>query len=68
MLQIIQKPLWWFIVILFVPCINLVFLVLVYIEIGKKFGKSPGWSIVFLFLLPIFGFPILAFGDAQYQK
>ena len=65
LLEIAGKPMWWFI-LLFIPLVNLVILILVSIEVAKRFGKSDGFG-VGLALLGIIFFPILAFGDAQYQ-
>jgi len=66
MLQIVQKPIWW-IVLLFIPLVNIVVAILLMIELGKAFGKGAGWSIVFLMLLGGVGTLILGFGDSKYQ-
>jgi hypothetical protein len=65
LLEIVNKPVWW-IVLLLIPCVNLVVMVLVIIELAKVFGKSTGFA-VGLLLLGIIFLPILAFGDAEYQ-
>lgn len=65
LLEIVGKPIWWFI-LLFIPLVNIVILFLVTIELAKKFGKSVGFGLGLIFLFFIF-YPILAFGDAQYQ-
>lgn len=65
LLEVIGKPIWW-IVMLIIPCVNLYFLVMTYIELGKRFGKDTVWSVIFLLFLGIIGLPMLAFGDAQY--
>lgn len=44
----------------------LVISIIINIDLAKKFGKSPAFSIG-LILLPIVFLPILAFGDARYQ-
>jgi hypothetical protein len=67
LLEIVEKPLWW-IVLYLIPCVSLIAHILVSIELGKKFGKDTGWSIIFLVILSIIGYPMLAFGDSQYQK
>jgi uncharacterized membrane protein len=66
-LEIVEKPLWR-IVLYLIPCVNLIAQILVSIELGKKFGKDTAWSIIFLVILSIIGYPMLAFGDSQYQK
>lgn len=60
-----KKPILWF-VLTFVPCVNIVILILLFIEIAKLFGKSAGFGVGMFFLAPIF-WCILGFGDAKYQ-
>ena len=64
LLEIVGKPLWWFFLLL-VPCVNIVFLVIIYNELSKSFGKGAGFTVGLILLSPIF-FPILGFGDAVY--
>jgi len=64
MLEIVGKPLWWFILLL-IPVVNIVISIIVAVELAKKFGKGPGFA-VGLILLSIIFYPILAFGGAQY--
>jgi hypothetical protein len=64
MLGIAGRPLWW-IVLLFVPIVNVVILVIIAIDIAKAFGKGTGFGLGLAFLGFIF-YPILGFGDAQY--
>ena len=65
LLEIAGKPLWW-IILFFIPIVNIVVAVLVGISVAKKFGKSDAFGIG-LGLLGFIFFPILGFGDAQYQ-
>jgi hypothetical protein len=65
LLKIAGKPLWW-IILLFVPFVNLIILILVYVALARNFGKGAGFAIGLL-LLPIIFFPLLAWGDAQYH-
>lgn len=65
LLQIAGKPLWW-IVLLFIPLVNLVAAILVSIAVAEKFGKGAGFGLGLAFLGFIF-YPILGFGDARYQ-
>jgi len=65
LLKIVGKPLWW-LVLLFIPLVNLIVSILVMIELAKKFGKGTGFALGLVFLGFIF-FPILGFGDARYQ-
>jgi hypothetical protein len=64
-LQIAGKPLWW-IILLLIPLVNLVIGILVSIAVAEKFGKGAGFG-VGLALLGFIFYPILGFGDAQYQ-
>lgn len=65
LLRVAGKPLWWFILFL-IPLVNLIASVLVGLAVAKKFGKGDGFG-VGLGLLGIIFYPILGFGDAQYQ-
>lgn len=65
LLQIAGKPLWW-IVLFFIPVVNLVMCVLVGIAVAKNFGKSDLFG-VGLGLLGFIFYPVLGFSDAQYQ-
>lgn len=65
LLQIVGKPVWW-IILMFIPCVNIVIALLIYLDLARVFGKSTGFGIG-LFLLGIVFLPILAFGDAEYQ-
>ncbi len=64
LLEIVGKPLWWFLLLL-IPGVNIVVSVLVYIELSKSFGKDTAFAIGLLLLSFIF-YPILAFGSARY--
>ncbi len=65
LLEIIGKPLWW-IILMFIPFVNLIILILVYIELAQRFGKSTLFGLGLVFLSFIF-IPLLAFGDARYE-
>ena len=65
MLEIAGKPLWW-IILFFVPIVNIVIDIIVSIEIANRFGKGTGFG-VGLALLPFIFYPILGFGDATYK-
>lgn len=65
LLEIVKKPTWW-VLLFFIPLVNLVIAIIVYIELAKAFGKDTGFAIGLLLLGFIF-FPILGFGDAKYQ-
>lgn len=62
--QIARKPGWW-LLLFFIPFVNLVIMVIVLIEVAKNFGKGVGFGLGLCFLSAIF-WPILGFGSAQY--
>lgn len=64
-LQIVGRPLWWFILLL-IPFVNIIIGIIILNDLSKSFGKGPGFT-VGLLLLPIIFFPILGFGKATYQ-
>lgn len=63
--EICGKPGWWGLLCL-IPYAGIVFLILLYIDLAKRFGKGAGYA-VGLILLGIVFFPMLAFGDARYH-
>ena len=58
------KPGWW-LVLFFIPLVNVVIGIITMIALAENFGKSVGFS-AGLILLGVVFFPILAFGSAQY--
>ena len=64
LLEIIGRPLWWIILFL-IPCVNIVMLFIVAIDLAKSFGKDTGYGIGIAILSIIF-LPMLAFGDSKY--
>ena len=64
-LEIAGRPLWW-IVLMFIPIVNIVVSIIVYIDVAKNFGKDVGFGIGLVFL-PFIFVPILGFGDAVYE-
>ena len=65
LLEIVDKPLWW-IILLLIPFVNIVISIILNVELAKKFGQSTGFA-VGLILLPIIFYPILGFGGAKYS-
>ena len=66
MLQIANKPTWW-LILMIIPLVNAVVIILVYISIAEKFGKSTLFGVGMFFFSPIM-VPMLGFGDAQYNQ
>ncbi len=65
LLEIVGRPLWWFFLFL-IPGVNFIIGIIVDIDLAKSFGKSTGFGVGLFFLGFIF-YPILGFGDAEYQ-
>ena len=65
MIKIAGRPGWW-LILFFIPLVNFVIAIILNFDIAKRFGKGVGFGFGLLFLGFIF-FPILGFGDAQYQ-
>lgn len=64
MLEIIGKPLWW-IILFFIPCVNIIFIIWTLNLMSKSYGQSEGFTVGLLFLGFIF-WPILGFGNYPY--
>ena len=64
LLEIVGKPVWW-IILLLIPGVNVVIAIIVIHRLSVSFGKDVGMTLLLL-LLPIIGYPVLAFGDAKY--
>jgi Na+/proline symporter len=64
-LKIAGKPGWW-LLLLFIPLVNIVIAIIVAIEVAKRFGKSAAFGIFLVAILAFIGIPILGFGDAVY--
>ena len=64
LLKIIGKPLWW-IILLFIPLVNIWFSIVMVHSLSKSFGRGVGFTLGLIFLGIIF-YPILGFGDDKY--
>lgn len=65
LLRIAGCPSWW-LLMFFLPVVNIYFMVVMHIRLAEKFDKSPLFGFALCFLGFIF-FPILAFGSATYE-
>jgi hypothetical protein len=57
---------WWWLILFFIPILNLVALFKINIDVAKEFGQGLGFGLG-LAILPIIFWPLLGFGDYQYQ-
>lgn len=64
-LQIIGKPWWWLLIMVFVPIANIIFLIWAVNLLSKSFGYGTGFTLGLIFLSIIF-VPILGFGSSKY--
>ena len=62
--QVAGRPTWW-VLLLFVPVVNIFVSLVLAIDIAKNFGKGTGFGFG-LFLFGFIFYPILGFGDAEY--
>jgi hypothetical protein len=62
--KVAGKPGWW-LLLLFIPIVNIIIALMVALGVSANFGKGAGFGIG-LFFLPIIFYPILAFGEATY--
>lgn len=64
--QIAGRPAWW-LLLFFIPIVNLVPAILISIDIAKAFGQSAAFGVILLFLLGGIGYLVLGFGNYRYQ-
>ena len=65
LMEISGKPGWWFI-LLFVPVVGLAIQLLAMLSLAEEFGRSAAFAVGMIFL-PMFFFPMLAFGESKYE-
>jgi len=64
LLEIAGKPGWW-LVFFFIPIVNIVFWVILYVALGGVFSRGTGFTVGLVFL-PIIFLPIMAFDSSKY--
>ena len=63
--QVSNQPVW-VLILCFLPFVNLIGGIMLNVGIATSFGKGTGFALGLIFL-PIIFYPLLGFGDAQYQ-
>jgi hypothetical protein len=63
-LEITGRPIWWIFLFL-IPLANIVFGIIIHVDLAKSFGQGVGFAIGLLLLSFVF-YPILGFGDYKY--
>jgi hypothetical protein len=64
-IKIAGRPGWWLLMLL-IPLVNIVFCLLLAIDVAKAFGQSAVFGVVLLFLLGGIGYLVLGFGNYSY--
>lgn len=59
------RPGWW-LILYFIPFVNIIIPILIGIDVAKAFGKDTLYGILLLWLFMPIGFLLLGFGDATY--
>jgi hypothetical protein len=65
LLKVVKRPLWW-VILMLIPCVNIVVWIIVAIDLSKAFGHGGGFAVGLILLPPIF-LLILGFGSSTYQ-
>ena len=65
-LLIIKKPGWW-LLLFFIPLVNIIMVLVVALNLAKVFGRSGLFGFFFLFLFAPVGYLILGYGSSKYQ-
>lgn len=63
-LQVVNRPIWW-IILLLIPIVNIVVAIILTNDLAKSFNKGIGWTIGMLLLGVVF-YPMLAFSSDPY--
>lgn len=62
LLKIIDRP-WWWLLLLLIPFINIIFAVIVSIDLAKAFGRGVGTGLLIIFF-PFVMYPLMGFSDS----
>jgi len=65
LVKVAGRPGWW-LILLFLPFVNIVASAIVCVDVARNFGKGTVFG-VGLWLFPFVLFPVLGFGDATYN-
>jgi len=65
LLKVVKRPLWW-VILMLIPCVNIIVWIIVAIDLAKAFGHGTGFAIGLILLPPVF-LLILGFGSSTYQ-
>lgn len=65
LMEIVGRP-WWWVLLFFIPLVNIVVGFIVALDLSRSFGHDVAFAIG-LFLLSFIFYPILAFGGDSYR-
>lgn len=65
LLRVVGRP-WYWLLLMLIPIVNLVLLIIVFLDLAKSFGKSAGFGVCTVFFSFV-TIPMLGFGDAVYR-
>lgn len=66
LIKVAGRPGWW-LLLYFIPLINIVVAIILALDIAKRFGQNEVFGIVLLWLFSAVGYVILGFGEAEYM-
>lgn len=66
LLKIVGRPGWW-VILYFIPLVNLIIHLIVSLDLAKAFGRSGIFGFFFVWLFAPIGYLILGFGGSKYQ-
>ena len=66
LMKVAGRPGWW-LLLYFIPIVNIIIPILIGIDVAQKFGKDTLYGILLLWLLMPIGFLLLGFSDAEYM-
>lgn len=66
LIKVAGRPGWW-LILFFIPFVNLIAYIVISLDLAKNFGKSVVFAIFGLMIFSIIGYLMLGFGDAQYK-
>ena len=70
LLEIIGRPIWW-VILLLIPCVNIIAWIILALDIAKSYGQSQGFGIalgvgILLPIITLVCLVTLSYGPAQY--
>ena len=66
LLRVAGRP-WWWLLLLLIPFVDIVILIIVYMDLAKAFGGGCLLALGFVFL-PFVMYPVIGFGSARYTN